>query len=167
MVCLILENDEEISLEHEEAILSTALSKKLKDIVDIILQKKVRKGVLLNLLEDEDGQLIVKKGMTLLEWVIKNGYLKTLKVLLEKGADINDQSEWYKQTPLHYAVDKGDIKMVKLLLDHGPNTTLKTNMGKTALDLAETDEMKKLLHDHHAQSKSSITIGTTEHKDGY
>ena len=36
-------------------------------------------------------------------------------------------------------------KLVKLLIDAGANIFIKNNTGKTALDLAECNEIKKLL----------------------
>jgi ankyrin repeat protein len=92
--------------------------------------------------------------------------LEIIKLLLENNADVNIQTI-YKKTPLHEAVEKGHLEIVKVLLSHGADTTLQNHHDETALDLAQTDEMKNLFRDHHAQSKSSITIGTTEHKDGY
>jgi ankyrin repeat protein len=88
--------------------------------------------------------------------------------LLQKDAfdQINDKIQ-YGETPLHRAAHNGHREIVKFLLDHGADTTLTNRDGETALDLAESDGIKKLFPDHHAQSKSSKTIGAIEHKDGH
>ena len=41
-----------------------------------------------------------------------------VKLLVERGADVNVKSQW-GQTPLHYAAGEGHISMVKLLVELG------------------------------------------------
>ena len=36
-------------------------------------------------------------------------------------------------TPLHYAVKRGDMEIVELLLEHGANPSIKNDMGKDVL----------------------------------
>ena len=58
-----------------------------------------------------------------------------VKILLEHNADIN-LSDHRKETPLMYAVDERNTKIVELLLKYKPDLTLKNESGKTALDIA-------------------------------
>jgi ankyrin repeat protein len=53
-----------------------------------------------------------------------NGRIEVVKLLLEKGADVNGHNEG-GETPLHYAAWGGHVKVMEILLDHGANPTLK------------------------------------------
>jgi ankyrin repeat protein len=46
---------------------------------------------------------------------------------------------------LMFAVQNGDIDIIKLLLKYGAKVDLKNKDGKTAYDLSTTDEIKNLL----------------------
>src|SRR5206468_12230693 len=47
----------------------------------------------------------------------KRGDVKTVEALLAKGVDVNAKSA-YGATALHFACDKGQVEVVKLLLKH-------------------------------------------------
>jgi ankyrin repeat protein len=47
-----------------------------------------------------------------------------VKLLLEKGADVNKHNEG-GETPLHYAARHGHVKVMEILLDHGADPTKK------------------------------------------
>lgn len=70
--------------------------------------------------------------------------LEIVKIILETGVNINAQTYLCccleQVTPLHAAAtyDGGDIEMVRLLLNHGADTTIKNAEGKTALEKAQT-----------------------------
>ena len=55
-------------------------------------------------------------------------------LFLDRGADINakDNNKW--GTPLHCAVEYGNIEMATLLLDRGADVDIKNNDGYTPLD---------------------------------
>ena len=59
--------------------------------------------------------------------------------LLEKGADIDETNttDYYGgYTPLLWAVESNEEKLVSFLVKHGANVNAKSNMGKTALSIA-------------------------------
>jgi ankyrin repeat protein len=58
------------------------------------------------------------------------------QLLIGAGANLNvQQSQGY--TPLHYAAANGLDQVVKSLLAHGANTTIKDHQAKTAFNVAE------------------------------
>ncbi len=70
---------------------------------------------------------------------------KTIRILLENGADVNVQDEsWLKsgRTPLMYAVMRGDSELVQALMDKGARLDLKNRDGETALSLARKEGLE-------------------------
>jgi ankyrin repeat protein len=61
--------------------------------------------------------------------------LAIVKRLLERRAEVNAQQQggW---TPLHAAAFNGDVLMAECLLAHGADPALRSNDGKTAIDVA-------------------------------
>ena len=80
---------------------------------------------------------------------IKENNIEAVKLLLERGADINTKDK-DGRTALMYAASAGCTETVKLLLDHGADINAKTKYGyRTALMLAaiggHTETVKLLL----------------------
>jgi ankyrin repeat protein len=59
-----------------------------------------------------------------------------VKLLLEKGAELETKDEEYSRTPLSYATWKGHEAVVKLLLKKGAELESKDYIGRTLLLLA-------------------------------
>ena len=72
--------------------------------------------------------------MALIEEAIK-GHTETVKLLLDKGADVNMKTD-NGYTALIEASENGHIEIVKLLLDKGADVNAKDNCGNTPLILA-------------------------------
>ena len=74
---------------------------------------------------------------------VKQSDSNTIRALLDKGADINEQSDYdigpggKGWTALHLAAVKGDIKIISLLLDYGADPGITTKFGWTPLKWAE------------------------------
>ena len=51
----------------------------------------------------------------------------------------------YCRSPLHWAAKRGHEKVTHFLLDQGADSELTTVKGETALQLAKTPEIRKLL----------------------
>lgn len=65
------------------------------------------------------------------------GKLNNVKILLEKGLSVNCQND-LGETPLHIAIAKNDIDLIKLLIKYEPDTSLSTDKdGFTAVNYAE------------------------------
>jgi ankyrin repeat domain-containing protein 50 len=72
---------------------------------------------------DEDGQ-------TPLSWAAEKGHEAVVKLLLEKGAELETKDKDYGQTPLSWAAEKGHEAVVKLLLEKGAELETKSNHGR-------------------------------------
>ena len=83
-------------------------------------------------------------GQTALHFAANNGFDDAVNLLLVCGATINCTSngdytvDKYDccYTPLHFAAKSGHAGVVEILMRNGADTGLKTQLGKTALDLA-------------------------------
>jgi hypothetical protein len=71
-----------------------------------------------------------------LEWAAGSGQTETVRLLLDRGADINAKDEQFSMTALMSAARKGHIEVVKLLLARGADIKLKEVNGKTAAIVA-------------------------------
>ena len=58
-------------------------------------------------------------------------------MLIEAGADINNQANYDGNTPLHVAARFGNVQIVQLLLKHNANKDLLNKDEETAFQLAE------------------------------
>src|SRR5262245_40222924 len=73
----------------------------------------------------------------------RKGDAATVKRLLDDGVDVNTKFR-YNATAIFFACDAGHVDVVKVLLDHGADLTLKdTFYGFTPLMLAVNPARKK------------------------
>lgn len=106
----------------------------------------------------EVTQLLVSKGAdvnkigyeecTPIMYEVYMNNMDNVEFLLSVGADVNYQRNLDGYTSLHWAAQKSDLKMIKLLLDSGAQTEIKNTNGQTAMDLAKQrgdDEVLELL----------------------
>lgn len=69
--------------------------------------------------------------------------------------DIN-QTDEYLNTPIHYAAQYGDIKIVQKILDFdGIIVSMKNSQGKTPLDLAQNQEIALLINQQAEKNKKN------------
>ena len=70
------------------------------------------------------------------------GSLNIVRILLENDLDINSQNN-LGETPLHIAVAKNDIDLIKLLIEYNPKTNIATYKdGLTVMNYAEIGRNK-------------------------
>lgn len=67
------------------------------------------------------------------------------QLLISRGADVNYQRSLDGLSPLHFSVQKRDIRMIELLLAAGAHTSLKNTDGKTPADLAHELNANKIV----------------------
>jgi hypothetical protein len=60
-------------------------------------------------------------GATALSYACDKGHIEVIKLLIERGADVNSKDTFYGEVPLGWALSKSNIPVIKLLLDKGAN----------------------------------------------
>ena len=65
----------------------------------------------------------------------RNDPVDVIKLLVEKGADVNDANE-IGMTPMHYAVQRGTDRIIEYLASKGAKFDTKNKQGRTPADLA-------------------------------
>lgn len=102
-----------------------------------------QKRAICNQLHDEE------KRQYLLHYAAENNLIELATLLCQNEVDKNCLTA-RQYTPLHIAAEAGHEKLVDLLLAAGANYTLKTDAGKSALDLA--------LDKNHFQTAASLEL---------
>ena len=100
---------------------------------------------------------------TALHWATSEGHLAIVRLLVEKGADIN-AGEGDESTVLQCAADSGHKGIVRLLLEKGADIDAKDRLGETALHRAAKFGHEEIIHlllemgaDIHAKDQDGIT----------
>jgi ankyrin repeat protein len=91
---------------------------------------------------DFDNQLYKQ---TFLHLAVRLNYYRNdmITLLIDNGAQINAQ-EGVGKSPLHLAVDRGNIEIAKILLEKGIDIELKDGYGYTALHIAAYKDKRTL-----------------------
>jgi len=80
--------------------------------------------------------------------------VEMLRLLLDRGADVDRISTLFGSTVLHRSAERDRQDMVELLLDRGADVTIKDKYGNTALELAFLPEIKDLIQNHIDRTKT-------------
>ena len=124
MIELLLSRGADPNLINQEGehMLDAALTAKRYDVVKLLLRYKAnaraitKADALQNLISDPNGDSIEE----------------LLRLLIEHGAEVNSFDD-ISGTPLHVAIDKRNLTIVRLLLDHGADTKLPVTMPSREL----------------------------------
>jgi ankyrin repeat protein len=102
-----------------------------------------------------------KRGQGALHIAAARGHSDIVRLLLEKGCDVNLRDDM-QATALHLAADNGDVRVMRLLLGHpGTEVNLKDRMGFTPLHLAAANgklEAVRTLLDCHGIDVKATTV---------
>jgi ankyrin repeat protein len=86
-----------------------------------------------------------KNDSTPLMAAAMKGHMEVVKLLLDKGVNVNEYTSYVRITPLMFAVKNGHKEIVKLLLDRGANIEAKDRNGKSLLDYAAKSGNKEVV----------------------
>ena len=95
-------------------------------------------------------------GWSPLHEAANRGHVNVARELLKSGAKVN-MTGLDSVTALHDAAVNGHESMISLLLRYGADPSLKTATNKTALDLAVSPQVVRLLARHQSDSEEGIT----------
>ncbi|KAG4432770.1 hypothetical protein IFR05_011753 [Cadophora sp. M221] len=102
-------------------------------------------------------------SQTPLSWAAANGHEAVVKLLLEKGAELETSSS-SGRTPLSFAAARGHEAVVKLLLEKGAELETLDSYGRTPLSYAAArghEAVVKLLLEKGAELETSSSSGQT------
>ena len=102
--------------------------KLLKHLFEIMEKKDV--SLLPGLISKQN-----KEGQSFIHLAVLGSYSDIVKLLLEKGCDVNQCMEG-DETPLHIATVNGNKNIVDFLLLHGADIEKQNAIGRTALHKA-------------------------------
>jgi len=84
-------------------------------------------------------------GRTALAWASHNGYTEIVKILIEKGVNVNEPSGSKKARALLLAALNGDFLTTKLLIESGANVNDSDIEGVTAIGAAANNGHKSIV----------------------
>ncbi len=73
-----------------------------------------------------------------------DGEIEIAQMLIDAGAYV-DVQDIIGRTPLHWAAGRGQVEIARMLIDAGAKLDIPNNEGKLPYDLANNQELKKLL----------------------
>ncbi|KAK7420625.1 hypothetical protein QQZ08_010317 [Neonectria magnoliae] len=122
-----------------------------------VLAKMIQRSQIFIDVQDEEGG-------TALGWAAEEGQVEVVKLLLDKGADINAQGGHYGNA-LQGASSRGQVEVAKLLLEKGADVNLPDELGRTPLFFAarygRTDMVRVLIANHHTDHTAKDWYGAT------
>lgn len=66
---------------------------------------------------------------------VRSGSIETVRLLVDAGADVNEQAD-FAEAPIHLAAEDDLVAIAELLIAHGANPLLRSSFDGTALDVA-------------------------------
>ncbi|KAI6241508.1 Protein phosphatase 1 regulatory subunit 27 [Aphelenchoides fujianensis] len=127
--------------EEDEA--GTSLTADESRLVDAIREKDM--PTFERMLNEQTARVFRPfNGLYLLHYAADIGNLEAVRLLLRKGADVNQKDE-DGQTALHYAATNEFVDIVKCLIEAGADPSIRCNDGMTAADQTSNPEITRCL----------------------
>ncbi|GFP79350.1 putative ankyrin repeat protein rf_0381 [Phtheirospermum japonicum] len=82
--------------------------------------------------------------MGAIHFAAQKGHLEVVKILVTSGVSVKSYNR-KGMTALHYAAQGSNVELVRYLLKKGANKDSRNKAGKNAVDLAGSEEIRKLL----------------------
>lgn len=84
------------------------------------------------------------------------GFMPTVKYLVEEhGADVNVPDSW-GYTPLHYAAIRGDLEMIRYLVDLGADVAALTRLGMSPVDMTRGGQRAFFKAEAHPEAQALL-----------
>lgn len=126
--------DLELCDEHGESVLATAIMKRCDDdIINLLIES----GSDIHSFDDE--------GVSILDVSINNGNYNLVKLLFDKGVDINKTSRKSRFTALMAAVCYNEYEILKFLIEKKADLEAQDSSGFTAYTFAKKMRKKKMM----------------------
>jgi ankyrin repeat protein len=149
---LLLENAADINAKIERSFYVPEV------FHELIVDKKEDHVILGNW--SADDYLGEDLPLTALHFAIIGGDVATVKLLIEKGSDVNSKTPG-GITPLHLAAVSGNADVARLLLKRGADVNARDNVGRIPLHYASNASVAKMLieagADINARDKEGLT----------
>ena len=114
----------------------------------------------------EDPNLKRINNFTPLHAESMNGKTKVVKLLLDRGAQVNVQTEPQKYSPLHSASFGGHLETVKILLQCGADSNLRNYRDELPIDTArrqnQLEVVRYLEQQQNKKMHNTNTVSTNE-----
>lgn len=119
----------------------------------------------------ESMEELDSEGMSALHEAAKNNHVEMMRVMLQKGADIDltaDSPQEIGTTPLHLACTYGYPQMVELLMESDADDSMKNALGETPAHCVVQDKLgfKKIRDDARIQILEALSDVDTPRNDG-
>lgn len=116
------------------------MASEIYNIVVAMLRRGEQSSVLRILAEQPECCAVIDAGgMSLLHWSVVTEQSKVLEFLLAQSLVLLDTPQFsHNRTPLHLAAIKGNVELLRLLLEAGANVMVTDTNGLRPLDLAST-----------------------------
>ncbi len=151
MLKLLIENGADVNMQDEDGRtpLEQVISLCRKQYHAEVAKLLISNGAKVNVKDTSNATPLIKAS--------RDGLDDVVGILLENGAEVDSMStSFYEGTSLMCAARYGNVKTIEVLLKFKANVNLINRDGKTALDLADTDEKKTLLKAHGAKTGAEL-----------